>query len=250
MGMSGNEVRTTALRLLDLIGPTALAASAREIAAGAPPGIIADRLGRPDAGENIAHLSRACQEWGAERSEAYLLGLADGRTGERESAELIWTGPSVHGVPVRASGRTLLGVVDASRRELWLTTYSAKPYAPLLQGLKRAISRGVAVAIAVETLAGAGSAISGSEPAHAFAGIDGLKLYGWPPASRPDDAKLHAKLVLADATTLLVTSANLTGSGLERNIEAGVLVKGGPAPQRAAEHLRALVGNGTLERIG
>lgn len=35
-----------------------------------------------------------------------------------------------------------------------------------------------------------------------------------------------------------------------RNIEAGVLVRGGPAPQRAAEHLRALVGNGTLERVG
>ncbi|WP_344491214.1 DISARM system phospholipase D-like protein DrmC [Glycomyces endophyticus] len=248
--MNGNEVRTAALRLLDLIGPTALAASAQEIAAGGEPAIIADRLGRPDAVESIAHLVHSCREWGADRAESYLIGLADGRTGDRESAELIWTGPSVHGVPVRATGPTLLAVVDASRHDLWLTTYSAKPHEPLLQAIRRAIGRGVAVAIAVETLAGAGSAISGSEPAHAFAGVDGLKLYGWPPAKRPADAKLHAKLALADATTLLVTSANLTGSGLGRNIEAGVLVKGGPAPQRAAEHLRALVGNGTLERIG
>jgi phosphatidylserine/phosphatidylglycerophosphate/cardiolipin synthase-like enzyme len=68
-------------------------------------------------------------------------------------------------------------------------------------------------------------------------------------AARPADAKLHAKLALADATTLLVTSANFTTSGLERNLEAGLLVKGGSAPKRAAEHLKALVQSGHLTRI-
>src|SRR5699024_5452394 len=132
-------------------------------------------------------------------------------------------------------------LIDACEHELWLSTYAAKPHRPLLDALTRALRRGVAVSVAVETLAGAGSAIAGSEPAHAFAELHGVKRYSWPRTLRPADAKLHAKLALADAETLLVTSANFTVSGLEHNVEAGLLVTGGPAPAQTAAHLRELV---------
>ncbi|GAA2138808.1 DISARM system phospholipase D-like protein DrmC [Glycomyces algeriensis] len=244
-----DTLRAKATELLELVGPVALADQAGAITDGTPPSIVAERLGRPDAAPVIAAVAEAARSCGPDRAEAYLEGLADGHALRPQDIETVWTGPAVHGVPVRSTQLALLNLVGGSTRELWLSTYSAKPHAPLLEAIERAMQRGVSVAIAIEILAGAGSAISGSEPAAAFALLKGAKLYTWPVASRPSDAKLHAKLALADATTLLVTSANFTTSGLERNLEAGLLVKGGSAPKRAAEHLKALVRSGHLTRI-
>jgi phosphatidylserine/phosphatidylglycerophosphate/cardiolipin synthase-like enzyme len=63
------------------------------------------------------------------------------------------------------------------------------------------------------------------------------------------DIQMHAKLTVADSRVLLVTSANLTQSGIGKDIEAGLLVRGGPAPARAAEHIRELQSSGILERM-
>ena len=60
---------------------------------------------------------------------------------------------------------------------------------------------------------------------------------------------MHAKLAIADSEMLLVSSANLTQSGIGKNIEAGLLVRGGPAPARAVEHVRQLQASGSLERL-
>jgi phosphatidylserine/phosphatidylglycerophosphate/cardiolipin synthase-like enzyme len=62
-------------------------------------------------------------------------------------------------------------------------------------------------------------------------------------------AKLHAKIAVADRRILLVSSANLTQSGVDKNIEAGLLVSGGPTPVRAAEHVDALRSSGKLTRL-
>jgi phosphatidylserine/phosphatidylglycerophosphate/cardiolipin synthase-like enzyme len=60
---------------------------------------------------------------------------------------------------------------------------------------------------------------------------------------------MHAKLAVADRHTLLITSANLTQSGVSKNIEADLLIRGGSAPQRAAEHVDALRASGSLARL-
>jgi phosphatidylserine/phosphatidylglycerophosphate/cardiolipin synthase-like enzyme len=56
---------------------------------------------------------------------------------------------------------------------------------------------------------------------------------------------MHAKLAVADRSILLVTSANLTQSSVANNIEVGLLIRGGTAPVRAAEHVDALRSSGT-----
>jgi phosphatidylserine/phosphatidylglycerophosphate/cardiolipin synthase-like enzyme len=55
------------------------------------------------------------------------------------------------------------------------------------------------------------------------------RLYTWP--ERPDDAmaKMHAKVLVADESDALVTSANLTYHGFVGNVEMGVRVTGRPA---------------------
>ncbi|AXH93555.1 DISARM system phospholipase D-like protein DrmC [Micromonospora aurantiaca] len=183
---------------------------------------------------------------------AYLRGLAAGHA-QRSAAvriESVWSGPSTHPVPVRATAQVLVELVGAAGRELLLMTYSAKPYPPLLEALATAVSRGVDVTVVVETLAGAGSALGGAEPAAAFAAVPGAELWHWPVDQRAaDGAKMHAKIAVADRRVLLVSSANLTQSGVVNNIEAGLLVQGGTAPQRAAEHIAELKAKGVLTRL-
>lgn len=122
-----------------------------------------------------------------------------------------------------------------------LMTYSAKPHEGLRAALAAAIARGVTATVVVETLSGAGSALTGGEPAAAFAGVAGLKVWHWPPDQRHEHgAKMHAKIAVADRSVLLVSSANLTQSGVAKNIEAGLLVRGGTSPRRVADHVDAL----------
>lgn len=97
---------------------------------------------------------------------------------------------------------------------------------------------------------GAGSALADDEPYRAFTGIDGIELWHWPTDRRAEPgAKMHAKLATADRRILLITSANLTQSGVRKNIEAGLLIRGGAAPVRTAEHVDALRANGDLIRL-
>lgn len=183
---------------------------------------------------------------------AFLRGLAAGHaaaTGE-VSVETVWTGPSSHSVPVRSTAQALLDVIAEARTELVLMTYSAKRRPDIRQALADAVARGVSVSVVVETLAGAGGAISGTEPGQAFTGIGGVDLWHWPVGRREGKgAKAHAKLAVADRRALLVSSANLTQSGVSTNMEAGLLVRGGAAPRRVAEHVAELRSRGVLERI-
>ena len=183
---------------------------------------------------------------------AYLTGLAAGysQRAAEVSVETVWSGPGSHHVPVRATAAVLADVVREARHELLLMTYSARPHQPLSDALGAAISRRVAVTVVVETLQGAGSALSGDEPYQAFTGIPGIELWHWPASQRTESgAKMHAKLAVADRRVLLVTSANLTQSGVTKNIEAGLLIRGGTVPVRAAEHIDALRSAGILTRL-
>ncbi|MFG1873912.1 DISARM system phospholipase D-like protein DrmC [Sphaerisporangium sp. NPDC049003] len=188
---------------------------------------------------------------GAEAA-AYIRGAAAGWAAHEVTLriESVWSGPGTHEVPVRATAQVLVELIEEATHELLLMTYSAKPYEPLLEALAAAIARGVSVMAVVETLQGAGSALAGSEPALAFASVAGVEVWHWPQARRAEQgAKMHAKLAVADRRVLLVSSANLTQSGVGRNIEAGLLVRGGTAPGRAAEHVAALRAKGLLERL-
>lgn len=196
--------------------------------------------------------ARAAAAIPAAEAAAYLRGLAAGhaqKTGDVR-VEAVWSGPSTHPVPVRATAQVLVGLVEEARQELLLMTYSATPYPPLLSALAAAVSRGVSVTVVVETLAGAGGALNGAEPASAFAAVPEVRLWHWPRQKREGEyAKMHAKIAVADRRALLVSSANLTHSGVQRNIEAGVLIRGGTAPQRAAEHIAELQSRGLLARL-
>ena len=63
---------------------------------------------------------------------------------------------------------------------------------------------------------------------------------GWP------RAVLHAKAVVHDNEQVFVTSANLTPKALDRNIEAGVLIRDRPLAQAIASHFQRLIDTGLV----
>jgi len=69
------------------------------------------------------------------------------------------------------------------------------------------------------------------------------QLYAWRDKAEVfSDGRVHAKVAVADGNTCFITSANLTGYAMERNMEAGVLVSGGGhIPRLLDDHLRSLV---------
>src|SRR5690606_606111 len=72
--------------------------------------------------------------------------------------------------------------------------------------------------------------------------VPAARLYAW--TSKTDwffDGRVHAKVAVADSRTCFITSANLTGHAMEKNMEAGVLVTGGHIPTLLDRHLSALV---------
>lgn len=253
--MSGHpRFERAAAKAAAQLGPARLRTLADRIGAGWPRAAIPGAVPVPGFAEHAAAIldARDAESISDLEAAAYLRGVADGHSQHSGAfrVDVVWSGPSSHAVPVRATAQVLVDVVGESQRELLLMTYSAKPYRPLLEALGLAVSRGVSVAAIVETLQGAGSALSGAEPATAFASVPGLELWHWPSAGRSTQgSKMHAKLAVADRRVLLVSSANLTHSGVSRNIEAGLLIRGGTAPQRAAEHIAELRARGVLERL-
>ena len=68
------------------------------------------------------------------------------------------------------------------------------------------------------------------------------KLYAWREKADPfSDGRVHAKVAAADGRMCFITSANLTGHAMEKNMEAGVLISGGHIPRVLDDHLRSLI---------
>ncbi|MBO4238582.1 DISARM system phospholipase D-like protein DrmC [Pseudonocardia alni] len=241
-------------RAVEELGPGPVRALARGIDRGADDTALRAASARPGFAEIVTGLRAAQRAEAVEDrlAAAYLSGVADGheRSAAGERVETVCSGPTRHAVPVRSTAAVLLGLIDGARHDLLLTTYSARPYAPVQDALRRAGARDVRIRVVVETLQGAGSALTDVQPAAAFRGIPGLQLWHWPVEHRPDgSARMHAKIVVGDAAVLLVSSTNLTRSGIEQNIESGILVHGGSTPRRAVEHIDGMIADGVLEPL-
>ena len=91
-------------------------------------------------------------------------------------------------------------------------------------------------------------------PKHPFEPIKTTaSFYRWPLEARESffatTARLHAKCVIADHSSALIISANLTSAGINDNIELGVLIEAGPLPERFSRHLELLIETGILEPV-
>jgi hypothetical protein len=67
--------------------------------------------------------------------------------------------------------------------------------------------------------------------------------------ARAGAERSRAKIAIADETICFVSSANLTGHAMEKNMEAGVLIRGGSVPRDLHHHLEALKTSNVIARV-
>ena len=177
---------------------------------------------------------------------SYLAGALDafGRVRADEPEVVpVWTGPEAgSGVGGRLTIAVLADLVAEARHEILLVSYATLPGAMFQEALAAAARRGVVVRALLERHA---------DNPHFFgddAVLTGFPVsrLNWPSALRPPGASMHAKILVVDRTVALVGSANLTGPGLERNLECGLLVRGGSVAGQLVDHFEALATAGTL----
>jgi cardiolipin synthase len=172
---------------------------------------------------------------------------------ERDSQiELVWTGPP-SGMTFRRTDQALLQIIQEAKRDLLLITFAAYRVPRLLEALRSAVGRGVTVSFLGESAAESGGKVT-FDAANAFGDVANLiHFYVWPGEKREADeagntGTLHAKCALADTDLLLVSSANLTEQALHRNMEMGLLVRGGPLPKSVRKHVQLLIASGHIIR--
>ena len=166
---------------------------------------------------------------------------------------LVWTGPSTEAVRLRSTRSVLATLVANATESLVLVSFTSYDIAELTTALADAIDRGVNVTLILETPDDPGGPLV-IDPAHPFAPIkDAASFYRWPLEAREPSfaaaARLHAKCVIADRSSALITSANLTSAGINDNIELGVLIEAGPLSGNLHRHLELLAEKGSLEEV-
>lgn len=160
--------------------------------------------------------------------------------GEQE-IELVWTGPSSQLVATRKTEQALLEVIDAATERLFITSFVAYNVSAIMSALRFAADRGVQISMLLESSDKHGGGVTVDAIAYMRTALPSARVYFW----RDKDesfagGKVHAKVAVCDGTLCFISSANLTGHAMEKNMEAGVLIRGGPLPSRLHDHLEAL----------
>jgi len=164
--------------------------------------------------------------------------------------EIAWTGPGTEAVPVRRVDQVLYDLVESAHSEVFVVTYAAYKIPRALSSLRCACDRGVHVSFVLELEEESGGKISFDELERYRQSLPSARFYYWPLERRRKSptgsyGTMHAKCVVADGERALVSSANLTTSALESNMELGLLV-GGLVSKQLREHFIQLIAQGEL----
>lgn len=161
--------------------------------------------------------------------------------------ETVWTGPTSGESDYRLTSAVVLDLVDSSRESLLLVSYATHDWPPMVRALRRARERQVHVVLLLERPEDNPGFHQSTVP---FDDLDATRL-AWPPDQRPaGPAALHAKVLVVDHRQAFVGSANLTDSAMDRNLECGVVIRGGPEPRRLWDHVMSLRDRQVLVPVG
>lgn len=181
-------------------------------------------------------------------SEAFvagaLLGAARAVHQEREHQKLdvVWTGPESPVTTTRLTSTVVTHLIDSAQQDLLLVSFATQAEPSIEAALQRASARGVVLTMLLENPTDNPRYSTRAAP---FPRIRARRL-AWPAQNRPRGASIHAKIIVVDRMTALIGSANLTGHAIEKNLECGILLTGGPQPARIADHIIGLVDTGHL----
>lgn len=165
------------------------------------------------------------------------------------STELIWTGPTTPIVSTRRTEQALIEVIDSSASNLFVVSFVAYEIPLFASAIENAIKRGVTVSLLLESSDKHGGSVTMDVIGKMKQALPRVNLYCWESKDTEfEGAKVHAKVAVADRKKCFISSANLTGHAMNKNMEAGVIITGGHVPDNLHRHLDALVTTGVIEK--
>ncbi|MCC7494453.1 MAG: hypothetical protein IT204_19000 [Fimbriimonadaceae bacterium] len=219
----------------------------------------------PGSGGRLAALLSTLQREGYAAGQMAV--LVDAVLAERVSGadpgrlvELVLSGPEVPGVPTADTPAQMRSLFEAAQTEVLVVGYAfynaAPMFAPLVERM-RAVP-GLRVVFCLNAMAHR-PATDPEQALQHFAAEFRRHHWPWPElpevwfdprslSTGSERASLHAKCIVVDRRVALVTSANFTAAGQERNIEAGVLVRHAPLAERLAGYFEGLIKSAQLSR--
>ena len=224
----------------------------------APPGgadaALTGLVGSPAAAKAIGQLITVWKKTSVSSTELAAMLLAAKhvlvQNEAEQSIELVWTGPTTPFVAARRTEQALLQVINGARKTLFITSFVAYDVSTIVKSLNAAAARGVAISMLLELSQDHGGTISFDAIGKMSLLVPAAKLYAWRDKADPfSNGRVHAKVAVADGRLCFITSANLTGHAMEKNMEAGVLISGGRIPERLDAHLTALSHTNVVTRV-
>jgi phosphatidylserine/phosphatidylglycerophosphate/cardiolipin synthase-like enzyme len=168
------------------------------------------------------------------------------------TTELVWTGPATSVVPVRRTEQVLFELIQCAKQKLTIASFGVFQIPRLVNELELALERGITLRIVL------GDRESANENglvrqrlqlgrAIAYRAL----ILSWPAEQRERDEQgrsglMHVKAAVADSQVAFLSSANLTEAALVRNMELGVLIRGGNMPGAIDQLIDSLIESGAL----
>jgi phosphatidylserine/phosphatidylglycerophosphate/cardiolipin synthase-like enzyme len=164
------------------------------------------------------------------------------RAAQSQHIDVVWTGPDSTVHTSRLTSSVVVSLIDEATTEIILVSYATYSEPRVTKALHRAAERRVDITLLLENHQDNPSYSGTYVP---FPGL-AARRWAWPAGLRDEGAALHAKVLLVDAKTALVGSANITQRAMEANLECGLLIRGGPHPRAIRNHLLALKSQGVF----
>lgn len=243
-----DELLDAIAALVSLVSPEkvqAVAARVRRTDASNAAIFLAGMVGTPTASVVLGKLIEAWKTSAISADELASMLLASShlltKANAEQSTELVWTGPTTPFVSARRTEQALLQVINSANATLFITSFVAYDISSIISALNLAIERGVSVSMLLESSVAHGGSISIDAIGKMRLLVPSAHLYAWHDKSNEFiEGRVHAKVAVADGKICFITSANLTGYAMEKNMETGVLITGGVAAQ-LNNHLYSLI---------
>jgi cardiolipin synthase len=224
----------------------AIASRVRRMEAHGPVSVLTDLIGTPVASGAVNQLVEAWRFADVSSDELASMLLAAShiftKASSEQSTELVWTGPTTPFVSARRTEQALLQVINTARTTLFVTSFVAYDVSSIVKALNEVSTRGVHISMLLESSSEHGGNIAIDIIGKMKGLVPSAHIYAWTKKVEPFlEGCVHAKVAVADGNICFITSANLTGFAMERNMEAGILISGGEIPRLLSDHLYSLI---------
>lgn len=201
--------------------------------------------------------------WSPSQVRAFLENALQEREQVRSGWEWVVSGPALGGVPTRDTGVVYRSLVDQARSRILLSSYALYKgrdlFGPLHEAMVSIPTMQVRLVLDISRDFNDRSVADGILSRFR----DKFRTRDWPWSDLPEvyydprgldmdpkrKAVLHAKCVIVDGQSALVTSANLTRAAQEKNVEAGVLVHDATRVSQLERFFDGLILTGGLTRL-